>query len=157
MTRLIVSSFALGLLAAIAGAQELPGDSLGLIPESPAPAKKPKAAPPKKSATEQASDDLQMRIRYREARTKALQDPKIQMEWERAQTAKTDPEKREALRSYYKMLCDRVVKIDPGTKPRIETLRGTLAWRLEPNHRQRAKLVRPEEDEDREDVREALR
>ena len=181
MTRFMVPPFALCLLAAIAGAQELPGDSLesipakkskppatlstqelpgdslGLIPESPTPAKKPKPAPPKKSSTEQASDDLQTRIRYREARTKALQDPGIQMEWDRAQTAKTDPEKREALRSYYKMLCDRVVKIDPRTKPRIEALRNTLAWRLEPNHRKREKLVKPADEEDRDDVRDAIR
>ena len=147
MTRFSVLTAALCLIAAIANAQELPGDSLGLIPESPAPAKNPKPVPQKKSSTEQASDDLQMRIRYREARTKALQDPNIQSEWDRAQTAKTDPEKREALQSYYKLLCDRVVKIDPATKPRIETLRKTLAWRLEPGHRKREKLAKPVDEE----------
>ena len=147
MTRLLALPFALCLLAAISDAQELPGDSLGLIPESPAPAKKPKSAPAKKSSTEQASDDLQTRIRYREARTKALQDPKIQMEWDRAQAAKTDPEKREALKSYYNLFCDRVVNIDPTTKSHVETLRKTLAWRLETKHSKRQNLTKPEEED----------
>ncbi len=157
MKRLLAFPFALCLFAAVADAQELPGDSLGLIPESPAPAKKPKSTPPKKSSTEQASDDLQTRIRYREARTKALQDPRIQMEWDRAHAAKTDPEKREALRSYYQLFCDRVVKIDPTTKPRIETLRKTLAWRLEPGHRKREKLEKPLEEEVEDQARDAIR
>ena len=147
MTRLRALPAALFFLAAIADAQELPGDSLGLIPESPAPAAKPKSAPAKKSSTEQASDDLQARIRYREARTKALQDPRIQMEWDRAQAAKTDSEKREALKSYYNLICDRVVKIDPATKPHIETLRKTLAWRLETKHSKREKLAKPADEE----------
>ena len=146
MTRLFALPIALCLLAAISDAQELPGDSLGLIPESPTPAKKPKSVPAKKSSTEQASDDLQTRIRYREARTKALQDPKIQMEWDRAQAAKTDPEKREALKSYYNLFCDRVVKIDPTTKSHVETLRKTLAWRLETKHSKREKLPKPEDE-----------
>ncbi len=157
MKRLLALPFALWLFASNAFAQELPSDSLGLIPESPAPAKKPKPAPQKKSSTEQASDDLQTRIRYREARTKALQDPKIQMEWARAHAAKTDPEKREALKNYYQMFCDRIVKIDPTTKPRIETLRKTLAWRLEPGHRKREKLEKPVEEEVEDQARDAIR
>ena len=147
MTRFHALPFALCLFAAVADAQEIPGDALGLIPESPVPAKKPKPAPPKKSSTEQASDDLQTRIRYREARTKALQDPKIQMEWDRAQAAKTDPEKREAMKNYYTLLCDRVVKIDPATKPRIEKLRQSLAWRFETGHRKREKLAQAADEE----------
>ena len=147
MTRFLALPFALSLFAAMADAQEIPGDSLGLIPETPASAKKPAPMPQKKSTTEQASDDLQARIRYREARTKALQDPKIQMEWDRAQAAKTDPEKREAMKSYYTLLCDRVVKVDPSTKPRVEKLRQSLAWRFETGHRKREKLAKPADEE----------
>ena len=147
MKRLFALPFALCLFAAVADAQDLPGDTLGLIPDVPAPANKPKPAVQKKSATEQASDDLQMRIRYREARTKALQDPRIQMEWNRAQSAKTDPEKRDALKAYYQLFCDRMVKIDASTKPRIESLRKTLAWRLEPGHFKREKLAKPTDEE----------
>ena len=147
MTRLLALPFALCLFAAMAVAQEIPGDSLGLIPEAPAPEKKPKPEPQKKSSTEQASDDLQARIRYREARTKALQDPRIQMEWDRAQAAKTDPEKREAMKSYYTLLCDRLVKIDPTTKSRVEKLRQSLAWRFETGHRKREKLAKPADEE----------
>ena len=147
MTRLSIISPFLGLFAANAIGQELPGESLGLIPEAREIAPKPKsksALPPKKkSSTEQESDDLQSRIRYREAKTRALQDPKVQLEWDRAQTAKTDPEKRDALKGYYKLLCDRMVRIDSSVKPRVETLRKSLAWHLDPDARQRVKLVKP--------------
>jgi hypothetical protein len=147
MTRLAIISPLLCWFAANAIGQELPGESLGLIPEPPQLATEPKSksAPPpkKKSSTEQESDDLQLRIRYREAKTKALQDPKVRQEWDRAQTAKTDPEKRDALKGYYKLLCDRMVKIDSSVKPRVETLRKSLAWHLDPDARQRAKWVKP--------------
>ena len=147
MTRLSIISPFLCLFAANAIGQELPGESLGLIPEAPQIATKPKSksAPPpkKKSSTEQESDDLQSRIRYREAKTKAMQDPKVQLEWDRAQTAKTDPEKRDALKGYYRLLCDRMVRIDSSVKPRVESLRKSLAWHLDPDARQRVKLVKP--------------
>ena len=160
MTRLLALPAAMCLLAVNTLAQELPGDSLGLIPEVPPANVKPKSEPSqprKKSSTEQASDDLQTRIRYREAKTRALQDPKIHQELDRANAAKTDPDKREALKSYYKMLCDRMVKIDPTVKPRVEALRKSLAWRLEPGARQRAKLVKPAEELDADETENQIR
>ena len=151
MTQFLVLAAATCLLSANAFAQELPGDPLELIPEAPRTMAKPKAErvePKKKSSTEQASDDLQARIRYREAKTKALQTPGLQQEWDRANSAKTDPEKREALKSYYKIFYDRIVKIDPTLKPRVEAQRKSIAWRLEPGVLRRAKLVKPENEPD---------
>ena len=166
MTRLLALTAALCLLATIAPAEETLGDPMSLIPESPAPAAKaktkPKAAasPEKKSSTEQASDELQMRIRYREAKTKAMQDPKVQAEWDRAHAVKTDAERRAALKSYYNLYCDRMEKIDPVVKPRVELLRKSLAWRFDPGQQpqQKEKLAKPlEEEEAREAAREAAR
>lgn len=151
MRQLLVFAAATCLLAANAFAQELPGEPLELIPEAPTTTAKPKSdpvQPRKKSSTEQASDDLQARIRYREAKTKALQTPGLQQEWNRANSAKTDPEKREALKSYYKILYDRIVKIDPTLKPRVEAQRKSITWRLEPGVLRRAKLVKPEDEPD---------
>ncbi len=145
MTRLAAISAALAFLATTALAQELPGDSLGLIPEAPTTAAKTKAqpvAPKKKSSTEQASEDLKMRIHYREAKTKVLQDPKLHEEWNRAHAQRTEPERREALKSYYKLFCDRVEKADPSVKPKVEELRKSLTWRLEPGVHIPPKMVK---------------
>ncbi len=123
-------------------------EDLSLIPELPMPGKKPKGgAEPaaKKSSTEQASDDLQARVRYRQVKTKALADPKLQQEWDRAQTAGTSAEKRDALMSYYRRLYDRMVAIDPTMKPRVAAQRKALAWRLEPRTRKHPKEAVPKE------------
>ena len=140
--------------------QELPGESLELIPEAPKGTARPKAKssePKKKSSTEQASDDLQARIRYREIRTRALEDPKLQQEWDRAEAAKTEPDKREALKSYYRLLCDRMIRLDPTVKPRVEAYRKTLGWRLDPAARLRAKMARPSDERDEEETATQIR
>jgi hypothetical protein len=130
MTRLFVLPLLI-LLAAACRAQEPVPESLPLIPEPVAPAPKPKPASRKRSSTEQASDDLQTRIRLREAKTKALANPQLQVEWNRAHAARTQPERRELLRSYYEQLYSRMEKIDPTLKPRMAELRKSLAWRVD--------------------------
>ena len=160
MKRLFLIPATACFLVAETFAQELPGESLGLIPEAPKPVEKPKAepaTPKKKSSTEQASDDLQTRIRYREAKTRALENPRLQQEWDRAQAAKSEPEKREALKSYYKLLCDRMVKIDPTVKPRVDAFRKTLGWRLDPGARLRARIVKPAEEREDEETATQIR
>jgi len=108
-------------------------DSLSLIPETPLPSTKPKssgAIVKKKSSTEKASDDLQARVHLREVKTKALQDPKFETQWAQAQAATTTAAKRERLTRYYNDLYDRMVKLDPKLKPRLEELRQSLTWRI---------------------------
>jgi hypothetical protein len=97
---------------------------LPLIPESPEPGKKGKGAAAtakkdKKSSTEAAIDDLQERIRYRQAKTRALNDPAVQNAWDRAHATRTDGEKREALKAYYKLFYARVLRIDGTLKQRV--------------------------------------
>jgi len=117
---------------------------LPLIPEAPATVPKPpgRAIPQrptetskapaieKKSKTETASDELRQRIRFREVKTRALRDPAVQAEWERAQRAGTDFEKREALKNYYKLLYGRMARIDQSLKPRIAEYQRVAVRRL---------------------------
>ena len=125
-----------------------PAESLPLIPESPEPAKKPKGKSPalapvgelkkeKKSSTEATADEQAQRIRFREAKTRALRDPAVQREWERSLQARSDFEKREALASYYKLLFARIAKLDKSLKPQAtltqqRALRGLTQTRIDP-------------------------
>ena len=109
-------------------AQLLPPPSgLSLIPEIPLPPEKSRPrsveSPIKKrdSATADAEDLVKQRIRLREAKTKAQRDPAVQAEWDRAAAVRTDYEKREVLKGYYKLLYGRMAKIDPTLKAPIET------------------------------------
>lgn len=115
------------------------GESLPLIPETPATVEKPKgmaipepkAEKEKKSQTEISADELQQRIRFRAAKTRALKDPAVQAEWDRANGVRTDLEKREALKSYYKLLYGRMAKIDGSLKKRIDFAQARSLRRLE--------------------------
>lgn len=134
------------LCIAFSHAQE---EAPGLIPEIPeAPAKSKPAATTesKKSSTEEAADEMQARIRMRDVKTRALQDPKVQAEWARAHVTKTDRERREVLKSYYTMLYDGMIKIDHSLKPRVEALRKALDWRLEQRGIKPSKAVDNDEE-----------
>ncbi|MCE9609609.1 MAG: hypothetical protein K8R23_05305 [Chthoniobacter sp.] len=83
------------------------------------------------SATADAEDAVKQRIRIREAKTKAQRDPAVQAEWDRASTLKTDYEKRDALKSYYRLLYGRMIKIDPSLKVPADALLQQSLARLE--------------------------
>jgi hypothetical protein len=103
-----------------------------LIPEQVVPKEKPVAPKPDtKSKTEQSAEDAAERIHFREARIKAERDPKVQAEWDRANKAKTDLEKREALKSYYTLLYARILKIDSSVKKTADLRSAASLHRLE--------------------------
>jgi hypothetical protein len=117
-------------------------DDLQLIPETPAPIEKPKgsaieqpggdkAEKVKPNKTQVAADDVADRIRLRSAKTKALRDPKVQAEWESAEKARTDLERREALKRYYTLLYDRIDRIDATLKKLTALRRISATRRLE--------------------------
>jgi hypothetical protein len=121
-----------------------PKEPLGLIPETLEPVPKPsgtaliepgaameKVIEQKIDKTTAAQDELNARIKMRELKTKFERDPKISAELERANTAKTDYEKREALRSYYTMLYDRIGKADSSLKKRATEAKQRLTHRLD--------------------------
>lgn len=117
-----------------------PADDVGLIPEAPIPVEKPKGSAikqPKASRKESqdrttaAEDEMAERIRLRQLQTKFSRDPKVVAYRDAAETAKTDLEKREALKAYYKALYDKIEKSDSSLKKRVAPLRARLIHRLE--------------------------
>ena len=116
-----------------------PPTGLSLIPELPLPPDKSRPrsveSPIKKrDSTADAEDLIRQRIRLREVKTKAQRDPAVQAEWERAAAVKTDYEKRDALKGYYRLLYGRMAKIDPALKtPLDQQLREALS-RLDQDH-----------------------
>ena len=78
-----------------------------------------------------SADAVKKRIRMREIKTLALKDDKIQAEMETAMAAKTDSAKREALKRYYNLLFDRMIKIDPSCKEEIEARRTSYLNRYD--------------------------
>jgi hypothetical protein len=107
-----------------------------LIPDSPAAIyrerdKLAKAAVTAKTQTEIAVDALLAKVRFREARTRALADPAFAEELHRARTAKTEFAKREAYKRYYTAVYDRIAKIDPRVKDLVDLRKKFELHRLE--------------------------
>ena len=117
----------------------LPPTDLPLIPEIPQPMEKPRSqsveSPIKRrdSATSAAEDLVKQRIRMREAKTKVQREPAVQAEWDRAAAVRTDYEKREALKSYYRLLYGRMAKVDPTLKTPVEKQLQESLGQLEQN------------------------
>jgi hypothetical protein len=58
--------------------------------------------------------DIRLRIRIREAQTRAANDPSVHADWVAAHNTHSDPQRREALKTYYNHLYDRMIQIDPS-------------------------------------------
>ena len=92
----------------------------------------------RKSKTQVAEDNLTERIHFREAKTKALTDAKVQEFWRQAQVAHTDYEKRAAMQKYYTALYDRMGQIDKSfptllTDARHLSIARVTQGKLEPS------------------------
>ena len=103
---------------------------------------------PKRDKTSEAEDELATRIRLRELRSKALKDPKIQAEWERAHTVKTDAEKRASLTSYYTLLYTKMAKLDGSLKKRITALQNLSIRRLTPRNIDPSNVLETRDDDE---------
>lgn len=77
---------------------------------------------PPPANVEQPGKELRKQIALRKARTKALKDPKLQEALHRAEIARTDLEKREALKEYYTGLFANMRKIDKTLEKTIDSL-----------------------------------
>lgn len=117
------------------------------IPQNAKPAAAPKAI--EKSKTEQSAEELLERIHFREARVKALRDPKVQAEWDSAAKAKTDYDKREALKRYYKLLYARILKIDSSVKKTADLREAAALRRLEQTRIDATEPLDPQERAER--------
>ena len=109
--------------SAVQGGRSFAAPEQSLMPDAP-------VAPEKRSKTEVAEDALQGRIRYRQAKTKAIRDPKVISELARADAALTDQERRDALKSHYKLLFARMEKLDKTLKPQLELRSKNALGRL---------------------------
>jgi hypothetical protein len=116
-------------------------EPLPLIPETPEDVPRPgtgrgeiqQPAPDQPAATSKTAEsinEMRMRIRYREVKTEALRDPAVQAEWERAERATVDAEKRDALKSYYTKLYARMLKIDGSIEKLVATRQANALSRL---------------------------
>lgn len=134
-------------------------EPLGLIPDTLVPVPKPKGTAltepsgleegtmkeQKIDKTTAASDELNQRIKMRDLKTKVDRDPKVAGELERANVAKTDYEKREALRSYYTMLYDKIAKLDPSLQKRANDAKSRMTHRLDQTRVAPTEPIEPEE------------
>ena len=88
---------------------------------------RPAAPIVKKNKTEENTDNIADRIKFREAKTKAIKDEKVIDLEAQAEAAKTDPEKRAILRQYYTVLYAKILKIDGSIKKLVaERLKQSL-------------------------------
>ena len=103
-----------------------------LMPER-IPAPKPGDRPKNRSTLKPpvTSADLDARIRFRQAHTRAANEPAIQTLWEESRRAPTDYEKRDALRRYYITLYKRILAFDNGIKPLVDERRRVSLHRLD--------------------------
>jgi hypothetical protein len=93
-------------------------------------AQKKNKKPAGPSRTDIAEDAMQLHIKLRAAKTKALQDPAILAEFAKAKSTKTDYERREALKRYYVLLYARMIQIDPSITGGIVARQGLSLSRL---------------------------
>ena len=129
-----------------------------LIPDTPVPVQKPTYRekpssyggegqsrprndfmPIKKNKTETNTDDIADRIKFREAKTKALRDEQVQEQWAVFESQKSDEEKRVALRKYYTLLYARILKINGSIKKLVSLREAESLKQLDQSR------VRPEE------------
>jgi hypothetical protein len=108
----------------------------GLVPEG-VPAKPAKIREREKGRTTLkppvTSAELDSRIKFRQAHTRASSEPAIQALWEESRQARTDYEKRDALRRYYTTLYKRIASMDKTILPLVEERQRVSLRRLEQN------------------------
>ena len=75
----------------------------------------------RKNQTAQSSEDVANNIAYRKAKTKALEDAKVQQALADARATKNDLDKRAALKRYYTLLAAQILKIDGSIKKVVAT------------------------------------
>ena len=81
----------------------------------------------KKLTTAENEQDIADRVKFREAKTKALRDPQVQAELANIQAAKNDVDQRAAWKRYYTLLYAKILKIDGSLKKLVaERLKNSL-------------------------------
>lgn len=100
-------------------------DPNSIVPDEPPG---PPAMPQTVESAEQKERELN--IRYREVRVKAEEDPKVIEMAEKADTAKTDEDKRAARREYYRLLFKKMVSLDKSLADKCTLMEQAYLRRL---------------------------
>lgn len=88
-------------------------------------------APPPPAITENEFEtDRRLSIRYQEVKLQALKDEAIRAMREKADAARTDEDKRQALREYYNMLFARMVEIAPELEEKCHLMKTAYLRRV---------------------------
>ena len=77
------------------------------------------------------SAELDARIRFRQAHSRAANEPAIQALWQESREVPTDGQKRDALKRYYTLLYKRIISIDKGIVPLVQERQRVSMRRLE--------------------------
>jgi hypothetical protein len=119
------------------GVKPDPTRSNSAVPDVLAPARKNSGSkpgtPPKDSSTLKpptTSAELDARIRYRQAHTRASNDAAIKALWAESRVARTDYEKRETLKAYYTALYRKMLAMDKGIATIVEERKRVALGKL---------------------------
>jgi hypothetical protein len=74
--------------------------------------------------------DIRLRIRLREAQTRAANEAAVLADWVAAHNTRNDPARREALKVYYNHLYDRIIQIDPSVMELANSRRQAAIGRM---------------------------
>ncbi len=100
-------------------------DPNAIIPDSgPVPPSMPKVA------ENQQSKARELITRYRDVRVQADKDPQVLAMFKKSTVAKTDEDKRAALREYYRLLFKKMIEIDSSLTVRCQGMEAAYLRRL---------------------------
>lgn len=85
------------------------------------------------AATQSGPPKRELQVRYVKARTEVDKDPKVRSLKDQANNAKTDEDKRQALRAYYRLLFQKIRKLDPDLTPMCDVREAAYLRRAEQN------------------------
>jgi len=91
----------------------------------------PTTGEPGKEAESAIDRDAQERTHYNEIRAKALEDDKVLALKEKMDTASSEEEQAKASKVYYDALYEKMRKLDPALKDRIDRMQAVTSKRLE--------------------------
>lgn len=110
---------------------DLPNPDALLPDDVYSPGEDDELAPPPPAMTESKIDrDRRLAIRYQEVKLQALKESAIREMREKADVARTDEAKRQALREYYRMLFAKMVAIDPELTEKCELMETAYMRRI---------------------------
>jgi len=102
-------------------------EQLALPDDIPAPIQMPAGA------AQAGPSAREIQVKYVETRTKAEKDEKVVNLKQQAERAKTDEDKRQALRAYYRLLFQKIRKLDASLTGKADTMEAAYLRRLEQN------------------------